>query len=92
MRTPLLPISLDPLNSSSDSDSHEALAHRVWYLHVSLLVLLTYWWPSRIHVISRIAAGSSLPLLISSGVSSDDNDPIDGRYGYVAIEPYFEFP
>ena len=29
---------------SSDSDGHEALAHRVWYLHVSLpaLVTITY--------------------------------------------------
>jgi hypothetical protein len=26
---------------SSDSNSHEALAHRVWYLHVSLLVPVT---------------------------------------------------
>ena len=24
----------------SDSDGHEGLAHRVWYLHVSLLVLV----------------------------------------------------
>ena len=27
---------------SSDSDGREALAHRVWYLHVSLSVLVTF--------------------------------------------------
>jgi hypothetical protein len=31
----------DPLSVSFDSDGHEVLAHRVWYLHVSLLVLVT---------------------------------------------------
>jgi hypothetical protein len=29
------------LSASSDSDSHGVLAHRVWYLHVGLLVLVT---------------------------------------------------
>ena len=31
----------DPLSASSDGDNHEFLAHRVWYLYVSLLVLVT---------------------------------------------------
>jgi hypothetical protein len=31
----------DPLSASTDSDGHETLAHRIWYLHVSLLVPVT---------------------------------------------------
>ena len=78
----------DPLNASSDSDGHEGLDDRVWYLHVSVLALLTITYSFH----SRIVVGSSSLLLTSSGVSSYDIDPIDGRYGYVTIGPYFEFP
>jgi hypothetical protein len=70
-----------PTKRASNSDGHEVLAHYVRYLHVSLLVLA----PSRIHIIPRIAAGSSSPPLTLSGTSSDDINVIDGRYGYVPI-------
>ena len=36
----------DPLSASTDSDRHETLAHRIWYLHVSLLVLVTITYSS----------------------------------------------
>jgi len=85
------------LSVSSDSGAIKDVAHRSWYLHVGPLVMtivvsLSESGISRTQVISQLAAGSSSPLLTSSGVSSGDIDAIDGRYGYVTIRPYFEFP
>ena len=68
----------------------------MWYLHVGPLVVtivvsLSESGLSRTQVISQLSAGSSSPIFITSGVSFEDVKPIDGRYGYVTISPYFEF-
>jgi hypothetical protein len=40
----------------------------------------------------ELAAGSFSPLFTTSGMSFEDVDPIDGQYGYVTINLYFDFP
>jgi hypothetical protein len=80
----------------SDSGGIKDVAHRSWYLHVGPLVMtivvsLSESRISRTQVISPLAAGSSSPIFTTSGVSFGDIKPIDGRYGYVMISPYFEF-
>ena len=86
---------------SSDSDGRELLAHLVWYLLVGLLVLVTTSVAlrqrsavsrSQVFFFFQPAAGSFSPLLTSSGVSSEGNDAIGGRYGYVTVQPDFAFP
>ena len=78
-----------PLNVSSDSAGHEVLAHRVWYLLVGLLVLVTgAALRQQIIIYSshfQLAVGSMSPLLTTSGVFSAGINAIDGRYGYVTV-------
>ena len=54
---------------------------------MSLLVLVTSAALfQRYHILKSLfllAAGSSLPILTTSGVSSEDANAIDGPYGYV---------
>jgi hypothetical protein len=78
------------LSVSSDSGAVKDVAHRSWYLHVGPLVVTIV--VSRTQVISQLAAGSSSPVFATSGMSFEDIKPIDGRYGYVTISPYFELP
>jgi len=85
------------LSVPSDSGASKVVAHRMWYLHVGPLVVtivvsLSSSGISRTQVISQLSAGSSSPIFTTSGVSFEDIKPIDGRYGYVMISPYFEFP
>jgi hypothetical protein len=77
------------LSASVDSDIHEGLARRGWYFHVSLLALPTLWNVTPNHPPFLLTAGSSLPVLTTSGVSFEDTVPIGGRYGYVSIRSYF---
>jgi hypothetical protein len=78
------------LSVSSDSRVIKGVAHRIWYLHVGALVVTIIGIP-RTQVVSQLAAGSSSPVFTTNGMSSEDVKPIDGRYGYVTISPYFEF-
>jgi hypothetical protein len=83
--------------SMPDSGVSKVVAHHSWYLHVGPLVVtivvsLSESGVSRTQVVSQLAAGSSSPIFTTSGVSFGDVKPIDGRYGYVTISPYFDFP
>ena len=85
------------LTVPSDSGAIKVVAHLIWYLHVGPLVVtivvsLSGSGISRTQVISQLSAGSSSPIFTMSGISFEDIKPIDGRYGYVAISPHFEFP
>ena len=85
------------LTVPSDSGTNKVVAHRIWYLHVSPLVVtivvsLSESGLSRTQVISQLSAGSSSPIFTMSGIPFEDIEPIDGRYGYVTISPHFEFP
>jgi hypothetical protein len=85
------------LSVSFDSGPIKDVVHHSWYLHVGLLVVtivvsLSESGISRSQVIPQLAAGSSSPIFTTSGMSSEDVKPIDGRYGYVTISFYFEFP
>ena len=82
---------------SSDSGAIKDVAHHSWYLHVGPLVVtivvsLSEFGISRTQVISQLAAGSSSPVLTTNGMSFEDVKLIDGRYGYVMVISYFEFP
>jgi hypothetical protein len=59
---------------------------------VTIVVSLSESGISRTQVVSQLAAGSSSPIFPTIGVSFGDIKPIDGRYGYVTISPYFDFP
>ena len=59
---------------------------------MTIVVSLSESGISRTQVVSQLAAGSSSPIFPTIGVSFGDIKPIDGRYGYVTISPYFEFP
>jgi hypothetical protein len=85
------------LSVSSDSGAIKIVAHRSWHLHVGPLVVTTIVslsesGISRTQVVSQLAAGSSSLVFTTNGKSFEDVKPIDGRYGYVTISPYFEFP
>jgi hypothetical protein len=82
---------------SSDSGATEDVAHLDWCLHVgpllvAIVVSLSGSGILRTQVIFQLAAGSSSPVFTTSGMSFEDVKPIDGRYGYVTISSYFDFP
>lgn len=76
------------LSVSPDSNGHEVLAYCEWHFHVSLHVLMYHPHEYQVNVFKsspRHTAGSSSPVFATSGVSSEDVNPIDGRYGYATI-------
>jgi hypothetical protein len=77
---------------SSDSGAIKVVARHSWYLHVGPLVVIIVMLQSdsgisHAHFISQLAAGSLSPVFTTSGMSFEDIEPIDGRYGYVTISP-----
>jgi hypothetical protein len=85
----------DPLTMSSDSDTHEVLAHRDWYLFVRTLITPTTAAFRNIRSLNsfpQLTAGNISLLFTTSGMSSGDVNAIGGQYGYVTIGPHFEFP
>ena len=70
-----------------NSGGSEALAHRRWYIYVSLLVLPRYTSGSTQLFICNplFLAGNSLLLFTTSGTCSEGSDPTDGRYGFVVV-------
>jgi hypothetical protein len=86
-----------PLSVSPDSGAAKNVARLDWCLHVgpllvTIIVSLSESGISRTQAISQLAAGSSSPVFTTSGMSSEDVKPIDGRYGYVTISSCFDFP
>jgi hypothetical protein len=77
---------------SSDSNAHEVLAHRDWYLLVGPPVTATLQNIRLLKSSPQLTAGNTPPVFIMSWISSGDVSDIDGRYGYVTMGSHFEFP